>query len=96
MLDISVSSEYTELLTDVETSKWESSVLFRFYRTTSVVGELFIRDFHGKIQDSKVDKGVCITAGTYSDEARLYTEGRPIDIIDKTKLVQLLKKVTVS
>lgn len=95
MLDVSVSADYTELQTDVETSKWESSVLFRFYRMTGVLGELYIRDFHGKLQDLKIDKGICITAGTYSDEARLYTEGRPIDIIDKTKLIQLLKKVNI-
>ncbi|MBO4546889.1 MAG: restriction endonuclease, partial [Treponema sp.] len=59
------------------------------------VGELFVRDFHAKIKDKKVDRGYCVTPGTFSEEAHKYVEGRPIDLIEKTQLMALLKKVTL-
>lgn len=95
ILDISVTSDSTEVLTDIETAKWEDSVIFRFYRTTGAIGELHIRDFHGRIRDARAGRGVCVTAGTYSDEAKKFIEGRPIDLVDKSELIHRLKRVNV-
>ncbi len=94
--DISVQPDNVEIMIHVETMKWESNELFRFYRSTGVVGELFIRDLHGKLTESKADKGICITAGTYSDEAKKYADGRPIDLYDKNTLVKMLKKIDLA
>ncbi len=91
--NINVTLEFTEVMTEIETDKWEDTVLFRFYRTTGSTGELFVRDFHGKIRDDKAGKGICFTAGTYTDEARKYIEGRPIDLIEKDQLSKILKSV---
>ncbi|HOE09239.1 MAG TPA: tetratricopeptide repeat protein [Treponemataceae bacterium] len=93
--DINVASEFTEVMTEIETDKWEDTVLFRFYRTTGSTGELFVRDFHGKIRDEKAGKGICFTAGIFTDEARKYIEGRPIDLIEKDQLAKVLKAVEV-
>lgn len=93
ILDLTVTTENTEILTEIETSKWEDSVVFRFYRTTGTIGELHIRDFHGRIRDIKAGRGICLTAGAFSDEARNYIEGRPIDLIDKPALIRILKRV---
>ena len=93
ILDLTVTNENTEILTEVETSKWEDIIAFRFYRTTGTIGELHVRDFHGRIRDIKAGRGICLTAGTYSDEARNYIEGRPIDLIDKQGLIRILKQV---
>lgn len=92
--DVEVQQESVEILCEVETPKWEDVELFRFYKTTGAVGELFIRDFHAKIKDKKVDRGFCVTPGTFSEEAHKYVEGRPIDLIEKSQLMALLKKVT--
>ncbi len=91
--DINVASDFTEVMTEIETDKWEDMVLFRFYRTTGSTGELFVRDFHGKIRDEKAGKGICFTAGVFTDEARKYIEGRPIDLIEKDQLSKILKAV---
>lgn len=91
--NINVFAEFAELTTDIETDKWEDTVFFRFYRTTSSVGELFIRDFHAKIRDEKAGRGICITAGTYSDESKKFIEGRPIDLIEKEGLIKLLTSI---
>ena len=91
--DIAVNPEYTEITAIVENTKWEDTELFRFYRTSGSVGELFIRDFHSKVRDSKVDKGVCFIAGTYTEEAMRYAEGRPVDLVDKASLTRILKQI---
>lgn len=96
ILDISVQPDCTEVLVQVENSKWEDSELFRFYRSTGVTGELYVRDFHAKVSDSKADRGFCVTCGHFSEEARKYSEGRPIDLIEKESLVKILKKVDLS
>jgi tetratricopeptide (TPR) repeat protein len=93
VLDIAVTPEGAEILCNVEASKWEDTELFRFYRTTGSTGELFIRDFHTRVRDTKSDRGICFTAGVFSEEAHHYIEGRPIDLVEKDQLVKLLKKV---
>ena len=80
---------------EVETPKWEDVEFFRFFRATGAVGELFVRDFHAKLKDKKVDRGFCVTPGAFSEEAHKYVEGRPIDLIEKAQLMTLLKKITL-
>ena len=75
VLDINAMSDCTEVQTEIETAKWEDSVLFRFYRTTGSV------------------RGICFTAGTFTEEARKYIEGRPIDLTDKTGLIKILNRI---
>lgn len=93
IINIAVQSEYTEVLTEINTEKWQDTVIFRFYRTTGSIGELFIRDFHAKLRDAKAGKGICFTAGIYTDEARKYIDGRPIDLIDKTMIIRILSQL---
>ena len=93
VIDINVSSDYAELLTEIDTDKWQDVISFRFYRTTGSTGELYVRDFHAKIRDEKAGRGICFTAGTFSDEARKYIEGRPIDLIEKAQLSKILSSL---
>ena len=93
--DVQVSSETVEIVCAIENPKWESKQLFRFYRTQNVIGDIYIREFHGKIRDAKCDQGCCVTMGSLSESAHKYTEGRPIDIIEKDELVKILKKINM-
>jgi tetratricopeptide (TPR) repeat protein len=88
--DISVFADYSDIVAEIDTPKWSDIVLFRFFRSQGSVGELLLRDFHGRIKDLKAGKGICISAGTYSEESRRYTEGRPIDLFDKDRLNKIL------
>ena len=85
--------DVAEIQTEIDTIKWEDSVVFRFYRNTGSTGELFIRDFHGRIRDLKAGRGICVTAGTYSEDAKKYVEGRPIDLVDKAQLLKIFNKL---
>lgn len=93
IIDVTVAQEHIEISCEVETPKWQDQELFRFYRSQGAVGELYVRDFHTKLRESKCDKGFIITAGSFSAEGKKYAEGRPIDLMEKNKLVSILKKI---
>lgn len=92
--DIQVTSESVEIICNAENVKWDAKQIFRFYRNQNIIGDLNIREFHGKIRDSKCDNGVCITVGHFSESAHRFVEGRPIILIEKEDLIKMLKKIT--
>jgi restriction endonuclease Mrr len=67
--------------------------MFRFIRTQGSIGELIIRDFHSHLKEVKAGKGVCITVGNYTEEAKRYTEARLIDLIEKERLMAMLNSL---
>jgi tetratricopeptide (TPR) repeat protein len=89
--NISVNkSEWADILAEVETPKWSELVMFRFIRTQGAIGELIVRDFHSHLKEVKAGKGICMTVGNYTDEAKRYTEARLIDLIEKDRLQAIL------
>ncbi len=93
ILDISVLASHTDIVATVDAARFSDTVIFRFFRSQSNVGELLLRDFHGKLKETKGGSGVCMSAGTFSEEALRYAEGRPIDLYDKTKLSTVLNSL---
>jgi HJR/Mrr/RecB family endonuclease len=92
--NITVSkNDWADILTEVDTPKWSDVIMFRFIRTQGAVGELIVRDFHSQLKEVKAGKGICITVGTFTDEAKRYTEARLIDLIEKEKLSVMLNTV---
>ncbi|MDR0761047.1 MAG: tetratricopeptide repeat protein [Treponema sp.] len=92
--NISVNkNEWADILAEVDTPKWSDVVMFRFIRSQGAVGELVLRDFHAHLKEVKAGKGVCMTVGTITDEAKAYTEARLIDLIEKDKLFAILNTV---
>jgi tetratricopeptide (TPR) repeat protein len=92
--NISVNkNEWADILAEVDTPKWSDVVMFRFIRTQGAVGELIVRDFHSHLKEVKAGKGLCITVGSFSDEAKRYTEARLIDLIEKDRLLAMLNSV---
>jgi tetratricopeptide (TPR) repeat protein len=85
--------EMVDMVAEVQTTKWEDVVLFRFIRSAGTVGELYIRELHEKLKDIKAGRGIYISAGIFQESARKFVEVRPIDLIDKTALVKILKSV---
>jgi tetratricopeptide (TPR) repeat protein len=94
LLNIAVNSnQWADILAEVSTPKWADLVMFRFIRTQGSIGELIVRDFHSHLKEVKAGKGICITVGTFSDEAKRYTEARLIDLIEKERLIVILNSV---
>jgi tetratricopeptide (TPR) repeat protein len=91
ILNIAVqANEWADILAEISTPKWSDVIMFRFIRTQGSVGELIVRDFHSHLKELKAGKGICITVGTFSEEAKRYTEARLIDLIEKDRLTVIL------
>jgi tetratricopeptide (TPR) repeat protein len=92
--NISVSkNEWADILAEVDTPKWSDVIMFRFIRTQGSIGELIVRDFHSHLKEVKAGKGICITVGNFTEEAKRYTEARLIDLIEKDRLSAMLNTV---
>jgi restriction endonuclease Mrr len=94
ILNISVhKNEWADILAEINTPKWSDVIMFRFIRTQGSIGELIVRDFHSHLKDVKAGKGVCMTVGVFSEEAKRYTEARLIDLIEKDRLTAIMNTV---
>jgi len=86
-------NEWADILAEIDTPKWADLIMFRFIRSQGSIGELIVRDFHSHLKEVKAGKGICVTVGSFSAEARRYTEARMIDLIEKEKLSVILNTV---
>ena len=93
--NIENDSLYTDILAEIFAATWQDVVLFRFFRTTGSVGEIYIREFHEHMGDVNAERGFCVSAGIFSEESKKYIEGRPIDLIEKTELTKILKQISI-
>jgi tetratricopeptide (TPR) repeat protein len=94
LLNISFrQSEYVDIVAEVDTSKWSDIILFRFVRTTGIIGELLLRDLYAKLKEIKGGRGVCVAPATYSEGAKSFVEARIVDLIDKAALIKLLARI---
>ena len=92
--DIAVSrSDHIDILAEVSTAKWEDTMLFRFVRSSSAVGELVLRDLHARIKEVHAGRGMCVCAGDFSEGAVAFVEARLIDLIGKDELTRLFKRL---
>lgn len=96
IVDVAVAQETVEVVLHVDYVRSEEAHIFKFFRTQGSIGEMPVRDFYGRVTDSKLDKGFMVSAGIYSEEARRFSEGRPIELYEKDMLIKLLKKVDMS
>lgn len=93
ILDISVLASYTDIVAEVDTSRFSDTVIFRFFRSQGTVGELLLRELHARLKEVKGGTGICMSAGTFTEEALRYADGRPLDLYDKTKLSTVLNSL---
>ena len=93
--EITAIDDYVDIVTEVDTAKWADIVIFRFFRTQNAIGELPIRDFYGKIKELKAGRGGCFTAGSFSEGAKRFIEGRPIDLFARDGLKRVLDRLSV-
>ena len=72
-------------------------VIFQCKRYKGSVSPSFVRDFRGAMV-GRADKGLLITTGTYSRDARAEAQrdgATPIDLLDGRDLVQKLKDLEI-
>jgi tetratricopeptide (TPR) repeat protein len=96
IVSISVTrNDWADILAEVNAPKWSDLVMFRFIRMQGAIGEMIVREFHNHLREVKAGKGICITIGSYTEEARRYTEARLIDLIEKERFFAILNNVDI-
>jgi hypothetical protein len=85
--------EYADILAHVRTPQWEDQVLFRFVRSQGAIGELLLRDLYVRAKDIRAPRAVCVSGGTFTEQARGFVEARMIDVVEKDDLFKILKKL---
>jgi len=96
ILDISIiKNQYTDILADIDTKKWQDIILFRYIRSTGTVGELVLRELYSRCKELRAGRAFCIHAGDFSEGAKQFVEARLIDLIPKKALVKLFEKLSL-
>lgn len=94
VVDIKVAqNSYVDMLTEVRARKWEDVILFRFGRTEGHMGELSVRELYARMKEVHAGRGFYLTPGSFSTESSNFVEARLIDLIDKSQLLKLLKRL---
>ncbi len=61
-------------------------------RYSGSVGEPVIRDLYGVVTSERANKGILITTGSLTRQARTFAEGKPLELIDGAQLNQLIEQ----
>jgi hypothetical protein len=96
-VDVAIrKNEWVDILADVVTPRWEDQVLFRFIRSPGAVGELVLREMYSRTRDLRAGRGLCLTAGSFTESARSFVEARLIDLVDGSGLMKIFNKLEAS
>jgi hypothetical protein len=84
------SNDWADITVEVNTAKWSDIIMFRFIRSREATGEVALRDFHSHLKDIKAGKGICMSAGAFSEDAKRFTAARLIDLIEGGPFLTIL------
>ena len=58
------------------------------------VSEPSLREFYGRVIEESANSGIFVTSGAYTHDARSFVEGKPLELVGRAELEQLLEEVT--
>ncbi len=97
--DISPIPNGAQAITVEGQTKWRNArkmpKLMRFYQSTDLMDESTLRSLHEEMKSQGVNRGIVVSSSNYSRMAMDFVESRPIDLIDKEKLQEILKKIKI-
>jgi hypothetical protein len=86
-----------EIIASDSEGKWRNARQFnkiiRVIRTTDVVMEKLLRNLHEGLKLKNAIRALIITAGEFDQKAVDFANTRPIDLLGKSELINLLKKI---
>lgn len=83
-----------EIMAEVTSKNFTEINYFVFIRSATTIGDMTVRNLYNTLKEQKADKGICITAGNYSESAKEFVESRMLHIIQKDELVEILNKIS--
>ncbi|MDA3948543.1 MAG: tetratricopeptide repeat protein [Spirochaeta sp.] len=66
--------------------------LIRFVRIAELIDEATVRETHEEMKNENINRAAIVTSTNFSRKALDFAESRPINLLDKDKLQQLLKR----
>ncbi len=80
-----------------ESSKWRNArkmpMILRFLRMAELIDDSSVRSLNEEMKKMSVMRGVILTSSGFTRVAQEFVESRPIDLIGKEQLLELLKKI---
>ncbi len=99
LLPLSGNEGIEMVVTDISTGGWSNMKkkpkLLRIYRKGAPVEERNIRDVIEILKAKELFKAIVITASSFSSQAILYAQERPLQLIDKNELQNILKNINL-
>lgn len=84
------------IATEKTSGQWRNtkkqSLLLRFYRITENIDSHRVRIFYEEVQKLKAARGIMVTSSQFTRDAKAFTESRPMELVEKKKLQELLHK----
>ena len=85
-----------EIVAVQQSGKWrnirQTNRVIRIIRTTDTLQESFLRKIHQGLKQKNATRAMIISAGDFSTQAMDFANTRPIEILGKNELINLLKK----
>ena len=75
----------------VQTPKGEKWIV-RCKKWRGSVGEPVVREFFGTMHHEKADRGILVTTGTFTRQAREWAKGKPLSLVDGKEFLATWKK----
>ncbi len=93
----SENGNHAVVLANEPESKWRntkvSNKLIHIFRDSDAISEQIVRAIQEEMKRVNANKAICISTSKFSPGAREFASARPIDLIDRTGLATILKKV---
>lgn len=90
--DSEVHASATEMEGNWRSNKRTSKLVYLF-RTTDPISEKHLRQLHEEMRSLGAPRAMCMTTSDFSSQATIFCQSRPIELIDKKQLIQLLRGI---
>jgi len=97
IMDVEIMSDTDIEITAIESEgKWRNTRqinrIVRIIRTTDTIREQFVRDLHETMRSRNANRIIIITTGDFSHAALDFANTRPIELLGKSELIDMLRK----
>lgn len=97
--DITDISNGCQIIATDNDTRWRNAKkmpkLLWFLRIPEIVSESSVRNMHEEMKKLSVNRGILLSSSNFSKKAHDFVESRPVDLINKDKLQEMLKKITI-
>jgi tetratricopeptide (TPR) repeat protein len=69
------------------------TMLYKFFRGNTLVGQLAVREFYEKLRETKASLGICFTSAEFTEDAESFVEGRALELYSGSRFLSILKRV---